>query len=191
MYGCSPGHPWFAAARGFGCLALVCFLRDGPDRCCYKTTSRLDSSATQQVAATPYRLKSLPKRLDGLPILLFACFRSHTTTKNALARRNPAAPRNGWIGWTLCGAWRVRDVVGPARCYRFQKNKPFIKSRYCRGVPDPKIRIYEVGNKKASVDDFPMVVHLVRERDGRAEASELTIEARADRKACSTRAGHT
>lgn len=50
---------------------------------------------------------------------------------------------------------------GPARCYRFQKNKPFIKSRYCRGVPDPKIRIYEVGNKKASVDDFPMVVHLV------------------------------
>ncbi|CAN0427825.1 unnamed protein product, partial [Ectocarpus sp. 13 AM-2016] len=52
----------------------------------------------------------------------------------------------------------------PARCYRFQKNKPFIKSRYCRGVPDPKIRIYEVGNKKASVDDFPMVVHLVRER---------------------------
>lgn len=52
-------------------------------------------------------------------------------------------------------------LLGPARCYRFQKNKPFIKSRYCRGVPDPKIRIYEVGNKKASVDDFPMVVHLV------------------------------
>lgn len=51
---------------------------------------------------------------------------------------------------------------GPARCYRFQKNKPFIKSRYCRGVPDPKIRIYEVGNKKASVDVFPMVCHLVR-----------------------------
>lgn len=54
--------------------------------------------------------------------------------------------------------------TGPARCYRFQKNKPFIKSRYCRGVPDPKIRIYEVGNKKASVDDFPMVVHLVSSR---------------------------
>lgn len=58
-----------------------------------------------------------------------------------------------WIGLT--------EKPGPARCYRFQKNKPFIKSRYCRGVPDPKIRIYEVGNKKASVDDFPMVVHLV------------------------------
>ena len=53
-------------------------------------------------------------------------------------------------------------ATGPARCYRFQKNKPFIKSRYCRGVPDPKIRIYEVGNKKASVDLFPMVCHLVR-----------------------------
>ncbi|CAB1105752.1 unnamed protein product [Ectocarpus sp. CCAP 1310/34] len=60
----------------------------------------------------------------------------------------------------------------PARCYRFQKNKPFIKSRYCRGVPDPKIRIYEVGNKKASVDDFPMVVHLVSD-----EKEQLTSEA--------------
>lgn len=56
---------------------------------------------------------------------------------------------------------RKRIMTGPARCYRFQKNKPFIKSRYCRGVPDPKIRIYEVGNKKASVDLFPMVCHLV------------------------------
>lgn len=59
----------------------------------------------------------------------------------------------------------VLPATGPARCYRFQKNKPFIKSRYCRGVPDPKIRIYEVGNKKASVDVFPMVCHLVSERD--------------------------
>lgn len=25
--------------------------------------------------------------------------------------------------------------TGPARCYRFQKKKPYIKSRYCRGVP--------------------------------------------------------
>lgn len=59
------------------------------------------------------------------------------------------------------GIWHGPET-GPARCYRFQKNKPFIKSRYCRGVPDPKIRIYEVGNKKASVDVFPMVCHLVR-----------------------------
>ncbi len=36
----------------------------------------------------------------------------------------------------------------PARCMRFQKNKPYIKSRYCRGVPDAKIRIFDCGAKK-------------------------------------------
>eukprot|EP01121_Diplochlamys_sp_Union-15-3_P002673 TRINITY_DN123_c0_g1_i1.p1 TRINITY_DN123_c0_g1~~TRINITY_DN123_c0_g1_i1.p1 ORF type:complete len:214 (-),score=37.63 TRINITY_DN123_c0_g1_i1:30-671(-) len=49
----------------------------------------------------------------------------------------------------------------PARCYRYQKNKPYIKSRYCRGVPDSKIRIFDLGKKKANVDEFPMCVHLV------------------------------
>jgi hypothetical protein len=27
----------------------------------------------------------------------------------------------------------------PARCYRYCKNKPYPKSRYNRGVPDPKV----------------------------------------------------
>eukprot|EP00695_Tsukubamonas_globosa_P003147 TRINITY_DN48_c0_g1_i8.p2 TRINITY_DN48_c0_g1~~TRINITY_DN48_c0_g1_i8.p2 ORF type:complete len:213 (+),score=115.78 TRINITY_DN48_c0_g1_i8:70-708(+) len=49
----------------------------------------------------------------------------------------------------------------PARCYRYQKNKPYPKSRFCRGVPDPKIRIYDIGKKRASVDEFPLCVHLV------------------------------
>jgi len=49
----------------------------------------------------------------------------------------------------------------PARCYRYCKNKPYIKSRFCRGVPDPKIQIYDVGRKSADVDDFPLCVHLV------------------------------
>jgi len=49
----------------------------------------------------------------------------------------------------------------PARCYRFYSAKPYIKSRYCRGVPDAKIRIYDLGRKKANVDDFPLCVHLV------------------------------
>ncbi|CAN6353876.1 unnamed protein product [Urochloa humidicola] len=49
----------------------------------------------------------------------------------------------------------------PARCYRQIKNKPYPKSRYCRGVPDPKIRIYDVGMKKKGVDEFPYCVHLV------------------------------
>ncbi len=35
----------------------------------------------------------------------------------------------------------------PARCYRYCKNKPYIKSRYLRGVPESKLAIYDVGNK--------------------------------------------
>merc|ERR1711991_550182 len=56
-----------------------------------------------------------------------------------------------------------KGVMGrrPARCTRYCKNKPYIKSRYCRGVPDPKIRIYDSGNKRAAVDEFPLCVHLV------------------------------
>ncbi|KAF8228242.1 hypothetical protein L208DRAFT_1404183 [Tricholoma matsutake] len=29
----------------------------------------------------------------------------------------------------------------PARCYRYCKNKPYPKSRYNRGVPDPKVNL--------------------------------------------------
>lgn len=49
----------------------------------------------------------------------------------------------------------------PARCYRYCKNKPYPKSRFCRGVPDAKIRIYDLGRKKAGVDEFPLTIHLV------------------------------
>jgi len=56
----------------------------------------------------------------------------------------------------LCGAGRR-----PHKCYRVCKNKPYPKSRYCRGVPDAKIRIYDLGAKRADCDQFPMVVHLV------------------------------
>ncbi|KXN70993.1 putative ribosomal protein L10 [Conidiobolus coronatus NRRL 28638] len=49
----------------------------------------------------------------------------------------------------------------PARCYRYCKNKPYPKSRYCRGVPDAKIRIYDLGRKRAGVDEFPLCVHLI------------------------------
>ena len=60
----------------------------------------------------------------------------------------------------------------PARCYRYCKNKPFPKSRYNRGVPDAKIRIYDLGRKRASVDDFPLCVHLVSN-----ELEQLSSEA--------------
>lgn len=48
----------------------------------------------------------------------------------------------------------------PFRCYRQIKNKPYPKSRFCRGVPDPKIRICDVGNKKADSALFPSCIHL-------------------------------
>lgn len=49
----------------------------------------------------------------------------------------------------------------PARCYRCCRGKPYPKSRYNRGVPDPKIRIYDIGKKKAPVDQLPYSVHIV------------------------------
>eukprot|EP00730_Choanoeca_flexa_P018693 TRINITY_DN9104_c0_g1_i2.p1 TRINITY_DN9104_c0_g1~~TRINITY_DN9104_c0_g1_i2.p1 ORF type:complete len:216 (+),score=45.09 TRINITY_DN9104_c0_g1_i2:91-738(+) len=49
----------------------------------------------------------------------------------------------------------------PARCSRYCKNKPYPKSRFVRAVPDPKIRIYDLGRKTAHVMDFPLCVHMV------------------------------
>ena len=63
----------------------------------------------------------------------------------------------------------------PSRCYRYQKNKPYIKSRYCRGVPESKIKIYDVGAKKAPVDLFPFVGHLVT--DDKHQISSEALEA--------------
>lgn len=63
----------------------------------------------------------------------------------------------------------------PARCSRYQKNKPYIRSRFCRGVPDPKIRIFDCGFKKASVDMFPFAVHLVS--DEKEQVSSEALEA--------------
>merc|ERR1712119_162980 len=72
---------------------------------------------------------------------------------------------------------RSKSAMGrrPSKCYRYQKNKPYIKSRYCRGVPDPKIRIYDLGRKKASVDDFPFCAHLVS--DELEQVSSEALEA--------------
>jgi large subunit ribosomal protein L10e len=49
----------------------------------------------------------------------------------------------------------------PAKCYRYCNGKAFIKSRYCRGVPDSKITIYDVGKKNAGIEEFPLCIHLV------------------------------
>jgi large subunit ribosomal protein L10e len=60
----------------------------------------------------------------------------------------------------------------PAKCYRYNKNKPYPKSRFCRGVPDPKIRIYETGKKKIPCDDFPSAIHMVSD-----ELQQISSEA--------------
>ena len=60
----------------------------------------------------------------------------------------------------------------PARCYRFQKNKPFPKSRFNRGVPDPKIRTFDIGSRKADVNAFPVCIHCVSR-----ELEQITAEA--------------
>jgi len=49
----------------------------------------------------------------------------------------------------------------PARCYRYQGGKAWPKSRFNRGVPDSKIRMYDAGKKRARFDEFPACVHLV------------------------------
>ena len=68
----------------------------------------------------------------------------------------------------------------PSRCYRYQKNKPYPKSRFNRGVPDPKLRIYDIGKKKAKYDAFASCVHLVC-----YEKEQITSEAlEASRIAC-------
>merc|ERR1711862_1089678 len=48
-------------------------------------------------------------------------------------------------------------------------------SRYCRGVPESKIKIFDVGAKKAPVDLFPFVAHLVC--DEKQQISSEALEA--------------
>lgn len=63
----------------------------------------------------------------------------------------------------------------PWRCYRYCKNKPYPKSRFCRGVPDSKIKIFDMGNKKATFNDFPFCVHLISNE--KEQLSSESIEA--------------
>lgn len=49
----------------------------------------------------------------------------------------------------------------------------YIKSRYCRGVPDSKIRIFDCGAKRTPVDVFPFVIHLVSDEKEQLTACAL------------------
>ncbi|GAB7323049.1 hypothetical protein MBLNU13_g05568t1 [Cladosporium sp. NU13] len=53
------------------------------------------------------------------------------------------------------------SMLGKTAVHHFTGNNPYPKSRFNRGVPDPKIRIFDLGRKKANVDEFPLCVHLV------------------------------
>lgn len=60
----------------------------------------------------------------------------------------------------------------PFRCNRTLKNKPYIKSRYCRGVPDSKLAIYDLGKKRADVLEFPLSVSMLS-----SEREQISAEA--------------
>ncbi|KAG0608232.1 hypothetical protein M758_8G089900 [Ceratodon purpureus] len=86
---------------------------------------------------------------------------THVRTPRQMAVKTVGVPRQ--FQAHPLELYRFATIMGrrPARCYRQIKNKPYPKSRFCRGVPDPKLRIYDVGMKKKGVDEFPFCVHLV------------------------------
>ena len=77
----------------------------------------------------------------------------------------------------------------PARCYRYQKNKPYPKSRFNRGVPDSKIRLFDGGKKKAEFDLFPCCVHLVSNEKEQISSEALEAARIAANKFMQTKAG--
>ena len=61
----------------------------------------------------------------------------------------------------------------PFKCYRVIKNKPFPKSRYNRGVPDAKIRAYDIGAKKLSHTEFPYTINLISKENQQISSEAL------------------
>lgn len=61
----------------------------------------------------------------------------------------------------------------PWCCYRVSKGKPYPKSRYNRGVPDPKIRSYDIGNKRALYDFLPICVNLISKEKEQISSESL------------------
>ena len=70
----------------------------------------------------------------------------------------------------------------PARCYRYCKHKPYPKSRFGKGVPDAKLSIYDVGRKKADVEESPAVVHLISD-----EYEQISSEAPEAARVCANK----
>ena len=63
----------------------------------------------------------------------------------------------------------------PGRCYRYLSKKAYHKSRFCKSVPDLKIKIWDSGRRKAEVLDFPACINLVSH--ARENISEQALDA--------------
>mmetsp|Transcript_15141 Transcript_15141/g.43285 ORF Transcript_15141/g.43285 Transcript_15141/m.43285 type:complete len:214 (-) Transcript_15141:53-694(-) len=61
----------------------------------------------------------------------------------------------------------------PAKCYRYNKGKAWPKSRFVRGVPDAKIRIYDTGKKRVPCSEFPASAHMVCDENQQVSAESL------------------
>ena len=57
----------------------------------------------------------------------------------------------------------------------YSKNKIALLSLKCYSLLDPKIRIYDLGRKKATVEEFPLCVHLLS--DEYEQVSSEALEA--------------
>ena len=72
--------------------------------------------------------------------------------------------RSGFAGCLASTASRRRPpcyILLDCELQTLTLNQPYPKSRFNRGVPDPKIRIFDLGRKRANVDEFPLCIHLV------------------------------
>ena len=61
----------------------------------------------------------------------------------------------------------------PFKCYRYAKGKAWPKSRFVRGVPDPKIRIYDTGKKRIPCDEFPACAVMVCDENQQISSEAL------------------
>ena len=69
----------------------------------------------------------------------------------------------------------------PARCYRYCKTNHTQNLDTTELSQTPKIRIYDLGRKKATVDEFPLCIHLVSN-----ELEQLSSEALEAARICAT-----
>lgn len=107
---------------------------------------------------------SLPSACDE-----WVCYDFSQTFSNRSFCGSLAAAASRWVVDQLVGkfanyrvyTFQILTQIFTPHSYRYCKNKPYPKSRFCRGVPDPKIRIFDLGRKKANVDEFPLCIHLI------------------------------